>query len=279
MLVLVAVLASIVLLAGSVGPLTLGPGTPFPGGVELADRAGGVPQPAVSAAPSWLILRGFIAAAFLILSGLFLSRLVKLIDLRRMLQLGLAAAAVLILAALLPRVTPGQPSGFSQAIDAIATPMAFTYPVEPIGQPPDLLIQLAVILAAAGLVTAIVLIGRRRPPVDEVQQALLEQARSALQAVDSGHELTNVVLRCYQQMSVALGQEMGIEREAAMTVREFEVALGKRGFPRQPVHQLTSLFEFARYSREPMGLEQEADAVASLEALVEFCHSGREGQG
>ena len=66
---------------------------------------------------------------------------------------------------------------------------------------------------------------------------------------------------------------------AAMTVREFEVALGKRGFPRQPVHQLTSLFEFARYSREPMGLEQEADAVASLEALVEFCHSGREGQG
>jgi len=278
-LALVAALVAIVLLAGSMGSLSLGPGAPFPGGLELADRAGGAAGPAAGAAPAMSLLRGLFAAAFLVLTGLFLLRLVRLINLQQLLRLGLAVAVVLFVAALLPRITPGEAPGTSRAVDAVATPMVFNYPVEPIGRPPDLLIQLAVVLAATALVAAILLIGRRRPTADEIQQALLDQARSALQALHGGLELPNVILRCYRQMSLVLQQELGIERDAAMTVREFEAALEKRGFPRQPVHQLTSLFESARYSRELPGPEQEADAVACLEALVEFCRSSSEGQG
>ena len=38
-----------------------------------------------------------------------------------------------------------------------------------------------------------------------------------------------------------------------MTAREFEALLEKRGVPNPPVHQLTALFEVARYAAQAPG--------------------------
>jgi hypothetical protein len=72
-----------------------------------------------------------------------------------------------------------------------------------------------------------------------------------------------------------LRQAQGIEMEAAMTAREFERLLEARGVPRPPVHQLTQLFEAARYGRRPPGADDERRARESLTAIVQYSRAGR----
>ena len=56
-----------------------------------------------------------------------------------------------------------------------------------------------------------------------------------------------------------------------MTPREFEVYLTQNGMPREPVQQLTRLFELVRYGAVTAAPADEQHAVASLTAIVEAC--------
>jgi Domain of unknown function (DUF4129) len=55
-----------------------------------------------------------------------------------------------------------------------------------------------------------------------------------------------------------------------MTVREFEQLLETKGLPRDPVHQLTQLFEAARYSLRQFTPADEQTAFDCLSAIVQF---------
>jgi hypothetical protein len=58
-------------------------------------------------------------------------------------------------------------------------------------------------------------------------------------------------------MCHTVNRRMGLQRERAMTPREFEQRLVDIGLPSQPVSQLTRLFEAVRYgSREPSQLDE-----------------------
>ena len=138
----------------------------------------------------------------------------------------------------------------------------------PLGTPP-----LAVKwLAAIGLAISITIAGmwffnlvtqsNTNPNLIELEA---EKARLELLA---GNGLASVVLRCYQQMSLALQKEQGIEREIYMTTGEFENLLVARGFPSQPVHQLTQLFEAVRYGHWQSNADDEQKALDSLTAIV-----------
>jgi hypothetical protein len=77
--------------------------------------------------------------------------------------------------------------------------------------------------------------------------ALESEAQQALQALQSGSNVADVILRCYVQMSRVLQKEQKLELKQTMTARPFERLLEARGFPAAPVHQLTGLFENVRY--------------------------------
>jgi hypothetical protein len=56
-----------------------------------------------------------------------------------------------------------------------------------------------------------------------------------------------------------------------MTPSEFEQALQGKGLPREPVHQLTHLFEEVRYGARQVGEREERQAIDSLSAIVAAC--------
>jgi hypothetical protein len=69
----------------------------------------------------------------------------------------------------------------------------------------------------------------------------------------------------------ALETYRNIHRDRYMTPHEFEAYLEGRGLPREPVRQLTALFEQVRYGGVRPGRADERTAISSLEAIVAAC--------
>jgi hypothetical protein len=125
---------------------------------------------------------------------------------------------------------------------------------------------LVVLVILAGLWFAWRLVRRPRDPL----VGITRQARAALNDLQGGVDLRNVILRCYFEMCQVLNQQRGIQREQGMTPREFEGQLVGLGLPEEPVKQLTRLFESVRYgAREP---DEQAERIAEgcLNAIVQF---------
>jgi hypothetical protein len=140
----------------------------------------------------------------------------------------------------------------------------------PLGPLPSGLIELVWIGLAVGIVLLGIWVGRRSSrhswPGDPVEL----EAEQALQALRAGSDLKNVIVRCYLQMSQALQKEQGIELKETATAREFERLLKARGIPHAPVHQLTQLFEVARYGYRQPGPADEQAAFECLNAIVQY---------
>jgi hypothetical protein len=143
----------------------------------------------------------------------------------------------------------------------------------PIGFPPAGLIRLVWI----GLAVGIVLLGiwARHWRIHQTRAAnlLTLEAERAMQALQTGLDLKSVIVQCYRQMSWKLQKENGIELSDTMTAREFEGLLDVKGFPHAPVHQLTRLFEVARYGVRQLDASDEREAFYCLNAIVQH---GRE---
>ena len=107
---------------------------------------------------------------------------------------------------------------------------------------------------------------RKRPK--ETIELLSREAQNVIETIQAGDDLRNVILRCYYQMARILHDRRGILRKQAMTPREFEQRLVELGFPREPVGQLTQLFEAVRYGSKELGDKAEFRAIACLEAIV-----------
>ncbi len=143
-------------------------------------------------------------------------------------------------------------------------------------QTPSWLIMLASFVLALVLVAVILrVISARKREAESLYpvEQLAQEAQEALDALQSGGDLKNVVLRCYFEMAQAVNKQQGIQRSQAMTTREFQMRLEEAGLPRQPVRQLTQLFESVRYGSLAPGEREEQQAVASLSAIVAACRS------
>jgi hypothetical protein len=131
-------------------------------------------------------------------------------------------------------------------------------------------------LGPAGALTGLGLWLVSRPSARPIPDALQVEAERALQALNDGLDLKNVILRCYSQMAQVLKQEQGLELEAVMTAREFERLAEARGMPPAPVQQLTQLFEAARYGRRPPDPVDERQAIECLTAIVRYGQAGKQ---
>lgn len=145
-----------------------------------------------------------------------------------------------------------------------------------VGTAASLVLATVVVLMLAGVVYFIWRRSRIREgaPLYRIET----RAREAILSIEAGGDLSEVIQRCYLQMVEAIRETMSIYRSRDMTPHEFELVLEQRGLPREPVHQLTLLFEQVRYGGVRPGRADERAAIASLTAIVNACQRVKERQ-
>ena len=94
------------------------------------------------------------------------------------------------------------------------------------------------------------------------------EARWALDALDRGVRLEDVIFRAYQQLCTTSSDRLGVRRHPDMTPTEYERVLARSGIPSSPLASLTRLFEKARYGSAPLGDDDEREAVAALRLIL-----------
>lgn len=140
------------------------------------------------------------------------------------------------------------------------------------GTPPFLILLILIGLVLLTILLAVWIIRWRTKPV-AAGDGLKQEAEQALMALKMGKDFKNVIIECYWQMSQVLRKERGIQRTQAMTPREFERLLEKRGISHYPVHQLTELFEAARYGMQALNPQDEQKAIECLSAIIQSSRS------
>jgi hypothetical protein len=182
--------------------------------------------------------------------------------------IGLIACSIIFLILLMPK-TQGD------LVMEMPLPTETSPVTSPLGSVPVALLW----MVGIGLLVSSILLGiwifapssKRETAIDLVGL----EAEKAWQALTTGLDLKDVVVRCYRQMSLALAQEQRIERKDFMTTREFEHLLETAGVPYDPIHQLTQLFEAVRYGNWQPNPVDEQKAIQCLQAIMLYCREPR----
>jgi hypothetical protein len=133
-----------------------------------------------------------------------------------------------------------------------------------------------VILVASILVVVIIFVAvrfLRRPPksTETSLEKLAQEAQSAIEALQLGGDFKITVIQCYREMSRIVRDTKGIERDRAMTAREFEDWLISKGLPPESIRTLTRLFEQARYGSALESIHEVNLALSCLTNIVDVC--------
>ena len=273
LLLLTGALISLVLLASSLSNFRIQSGT----SLSFADNSD---EDILTVEELWQvqtyffsILKGILALIFLILLIFVVARLIVLVNIKIILLSVLVMGILLAIVYLIPATTPGQSAVFPNESLDIATPTPYTYPVATLGRPPQILFWLVIIGIVLGLSLPAIKLVKDKLGRTLLEDELLQEAENAVHALQVGMDFRNVIMRCYMQMARSLQEELGIERNFSMTVREFEDWLEYLGFPTVPVHQLITLFEKVRYGEHDSSDDDEKNAIESLNEIIDFCRT------
>jgi hypothetical protein len=277
-----ASLAALLVLASGISEMKLTPGWPwsvwwqllFGDSKPTGSLAPSIPFQGLASRQAWILAVIFLALMVMYLVASILYPGLWLQMLRVLLQM----LALLLVVSLLMH------SGFLDNLTQMMQLLGFVNPKVPEGgreslppfaanSPPWLtwiagfILALALVAGVIGVVWAFSRRRARSAPMRELEQG----AQAALDALQGGADFRNTVLRCYREMSEVLRTQRGIQREGAMTPREFEERLIRWGLPGTPVRQLTRLFEAARYGAATPDELEEDQAITCLKAIVEAC--------
>ena len=264
---LCAAIGALTVLAAGLPQLSFRPGRSFIlNGYDAPDPSSGAPAVSMGDLGYW---RWLLIAIMLLVLGYFVLTLIFSAKLRWQLLRRIAQVLVVLLLfyLILSRLI-GTPEPLPQP--AGATPPQVPPPIgEPlppfVAQPAPWLVSLVSLALGALLIAGIWYFWRRSRPVVNPITTL---AQAAIENIQAGGDVQSVVLRCYLEMSQVLAQQRGIERERAMTPREFAQHLAASGVRDQHIQQLTRLFEGARYGAQPPSTRDERVAVECLTAIV-----------
>ncbi len=267
----------IMVLGISLPELTFQPALPFPG---ASPDSGEMESPqsakdsSINSSP-WVLQIGLAVGIVLIVLALLIA-LYKKVKTKHILILAGSLVVLFVFFSILPNL-PGTPSSTVQSQTDSPEPAQFDYLTAPIGEPPeDMLfwVKIIVLLTSIFLVGWLVMSLFKRSPKEN---PLAVEAESAIQALSGGEDLGKVIIKCYLNMERIISQERGIDRDYSMTPREFEINLISKGIPREPIQQLTSLFEKARYGIQILTEQDELDALNCLSAIQKACQIKKQG--
>jgi len=269
------VLLAVVLLAAGLSSVELNPGQPFYAMFPRSDPSAALPfvqNNSVQTLLRLLIVATFVltpvAVVFVILNPEARHRI-----LRNTIALFFMTAALFII---LQRLGPimenlqmgaaaGDMGAGTDAPPIVSAPGFITSP------PQWVTIALTALILLALLSVGVTIWLRTRPRTGAPLEALGLEAREAVQEIQQGADLKDTVMRCYVDMSHILREERGIQRDDAMTPREFEHRLRSTGLPPAPIERLTRLFETVRYGAQTPGETEEQEAIHCLTAIAEAC--------
>lgn len=269
------------ILAASLSTMQLQPGTPIPG-ADSTQNTGG--DEIVTGLPKINTRQLLQIPLVLIFAALVIATIISLVKKIKVKHIHLLASGLLLVLCLflllnqIEFAPPAISSGESQSI--VTTPSA-SFDIAPIGEPPEFLFQIVVIIAFVGFAVIFSLLLSqiiRRAQQAQKSDLLAEEAGQALKDIQDGKDLGNVIIRCYLQMEKIIQDEQGIEREESLTPREFERLLSAKGIAPLHIHQLTRLFEKARYGRKTLTSEDEQNAIHCLSVIRSTCELERERQ-
>lgn len=270
MLILLTIIFVIVL-GISLPDLAFQPALPFPG-AETDSVVVDTPQTATGSlnlSSSWIFQLG-LALGIILLSLALIIVLVKKANIKRVVLLASVLAVLFALFSLLPNLPTIQLD--SVPIDTHVTKQPQTdYLTAPIGDPPAnlfLWVEVFLLIAISILIGWMVIrVFQRRLK----ENPLAVEAESAILAISNGGNLGGIIIRCYLNMEKVISQEQGIERNQSVTPREFKTHLIYKGIPEEPILQLTTLFEKARYGNLDLTEQDELQALNSLSAIQKAC--------
>jgi hypothetical protein len=266
-----------VLLAAALPQFELQKGVPLPAGSNQTKTA----DDDVLEPPLLISLQTYLKSViglFLLIVTIYLAvKWRRQMNLRDTVQILLViAAASLILTSLLYAFSQVEISIIPTAVEILPPEIpAVGMPLAPV---PASLLWL-VWVGLAGVILLLV-IGMMRVRFQQKggRDALVLEAEQALGALKAGQDFSNVIIHCYEQMSLVLKKEQGLTLENTMTAREFEALLEKRGVPNPPVRQLTQLFEIARYAEQAPGPAEEVRAIECLNSIARYSQNRVHGQ-
>ncbi len=273
-----------ILLAASLNKLTLAPGQPLPT-ANLAPQVYNSDVPGEWGRILLAIFRVIMLLAWIVLPLYLLLFIFSKKWRKRILRDILTFLPILFLVYLLSTAKPAQkaaedlnPGLFSATLPAGSGGAPVAPPV--FNPPPEWATTVTTIVLAV-FITLVIVVGvyaiwrRSHRPTLTPLQRVEQEAQAAIDAINAGGDLRDAILRCYYQMVAALQQYRNIQRGQDVTPHEFEVYLTQHGLPKDPVHQLTQLFEQVRYGGRDPGRREERVAVDSLNAIVSACQRGR----
>lgn len=254
----------------SLPDLRLQPGLPIPGAVTNSTAAQTI-HPATETSDRafpWMLQVGLALGII----WMFIALLTALFKKANIKWIGLFAGGLAVLLGILSRL-PHLATGQRDLLPTdphIPLLPSFEYRIAPIGDPPAGLFWAAAILLLAGLVLVGWLLSRTFRQ-SQKEDPLAVEAEAAVQAIANGQRLSDVIIRCYLKMESVIAQERGLERGQSVTPREFEAYLVEIGIPKNPVLQLTGLFEKARYGNQRLNTQDEQEAVNCFIAIQNAC--------
>ena len=263
------------IIAASLSQLQLQPGMPLPrfsNGQVMAAPDKGDQFVSISASKFLIVLIGLMVAITTLYSIYKLLRGADwkniAVAARSILFIGMIVCGILLLIMMVPG---------SESSAPVEIPPQTPEPLvaSPLGTVPPVLIWavgIGLLVMTALVGTWIITTSRQPKPIDLVGL----EAERAWQALKTGLDLKDVIIKCYRQMSLALEKDRGIEREDFMTTGEFENLLETAGLPHDPIHQLTQLFDAARYGNWKPNPADEQKAIQCLEAIMVYSRETRE---
>lgn len=270
-----------IFIGASLGTLELEPGLPFPGSnstnPSLANLAVDSSKTVEQSGMNLIILKIAIGIGFLFLSIMIIYSLVRKTNRKNFGILILGLIGLIIIFNVLQLFHPEINIPLDNAQDEGIQLPTLDYEIVPIEQPPSELFWIVGIGLIVGLISVIVFLFFRTSPKPINNDALVEEINTALQAIQDGKELRNIIISCYLQLNQIIKEEYEIERENSLTAREFENHLQDKGIPIKPIHRITSVFEKVRYGNKPTTNDDEQIVIESLVEIRSSCQKKRSG--
>ncbi|MBN1922218.1 MAG: DUF4129 domain-containing protein [Anaerolineae bacterium] len=268
-------LLALLLLSGALRSLTLHPGRPFMLDfswiMDFETYGGEVRAEWLFVALRILVLTSFVLAPLALIMALLDRRLRRRVLRSVLFLVMLTLAAWAIQTAQRLPLTPQerQPEEIADIPEAEALDLdAFSAPSGMVVWSVSVGVALLLVAVIGG---AVWMLWHRNPHETLPLRLLAQEAEVALEALREGGDLRNVIIRCYAEMERVVSETRGLQRQDAMTVREFEQQLQRLGLPHEPVASLVQLFEAARYGMRAPGVAEEQSAITCLSAIVVAC--------
>ena len=246
-------------------------GKPFPSSNQMikpqATSASGSDAP--SAKP--MILKGSLSILLFIIAAYFLFLVFRKTTWKQIARITMILLAVLLFIFILSLINPQQVQVSPAVQESTIEVIPFTYRTEPIQSPPIAWQWISAVFIFILIAGGIAYFIFREPKQENLETKIARKAKSAIQALQAGDDYRSVILYCYQEMSSIIQESENINREEAMTVREFENSLQKTDLPIAAVQQLSRLFENARYSKTEPSAEDQQQCLSSLQQIIEHC--------